>query len=71
MRVAGADYLVLAVVVQDKGSRMSCFWRHKWGKWEQYQVEIFYPDMPTVNGVANKQKRKCLVCDYQQIEDVG
>jgi hypothetical protein len=50
---------------------MSCFWGHKWDKWEQFEEQRIW--RPYENGwkkefryTAKKQKRKCKKCNLKE-----
>ena len=56
---------------------MSCFWGHKWGKWENYlrtwehiPADVHkYPAEMIGKGIPQaetRQKRECLTCGYAQ-----
>ena len=48
----------------------SCFWGHKWGKWEQYTaIMIARKDLQTTYNLL-RQRRYCLRCNKIQIEDI-
>lgn len=52
---------------------MSCFWGHKWGKWEQYTEQHTWinKDMKaSPMYYVKKQKRACLVCNKMEVEKV-
>lgn len=44
----------------------SCFFGHKWGKWKQYNQEIFINDKPSFD---LRQKRFCEKCN--KMEDIN
>ena len=53
---------------------MSCFWRHKWGKWEQYEQKMTWVLMKTgwiYPVVEIWQRRKCIECGYEEREKVS
>ena len=56
---------------------MTCFWGHKWGKWESYARS--YTFIPTglhkyphnmigreFQASETRQKRECLICGYTE-----
>jgi len=48
----------------------SCFWGHKWTKWEQCSHSIWLPRQDKqLNGVPH-QKRTCLRCGKIQEEEI-
>jgi len=48
-----------------KDKKGSCFWRHKWTKWEQYTQPIM---TKFGEGIKNRQKRYCLKCNKMEDE---
>lgn len=47
---------------------MSCFWKHKWGKWEVFEVTII-PDGAMREHKGQMQKRYCEECN--KVETTG
>jgi hypothetical protein len=45
----------------------SCFWGHKWSKWEQYKQQMIRGD-GSLRYYDNRQKRVCLRCNKMQDE---
>ena len=50
---------------------MSCFWGHKWEKWERYDEQRYF--VTPENGkkfqyTAVKQKRKCKKCGFTEVK---
>lgn len=48
----------------------SCFWGHKWSKWERFSVDgkKQLPNGEVHPGTWNMQRRLCLRCNYTQEE---
>ena len=48
----------------------SCFWGHKWTKWEQYNASmLLIADMKTEYKQL-RQRRTCLRCGKMELEDL-
>jgi hypothetical protein len=48
---------------------MSCFWGHKWDKWEQFEEQRIYIPLESgkkIRYTAKKQKRKCKKCNLKE-----
>jgi hypothetical protein len=49
----------------------SCFWGHKWTKWEQQNVEVRHiSGGQSYKGFNTIQTRRCLRCNKMQTEDI-
>lgn len=58
---------------------MSCFWRHKWKKWEAIATGRFYTQEDAIlaqgeepklfRGSYEKQRRECEVCGKSQLRE--
>lgn len=49
----------------------SCFWGHRWAKWEQYNAYmISLKDLKTQYQQL-RQKRYCVRCNKMEVEDIG
>lgn len=51
----------------------SCFWRHAWSKWEQYEVKgkRLMDNGELHECVFHKQRRICLHCNKMEVEHVA
>jgi hypothetical protein len=47
--------------------RKECRWKHKYGKWVQYTIEITAIN-PEVKLLQYRQQRECVVCGKPQDE---
>lgn len=53
---------------------MSCFWRHKWSKWEQYQWRGTATQLwgkgagNRIETAERRQRRKCELCGKEEDE---
>jgi len=48
----------------------NCFWRHKWTKWEQYNVNMMLIADTKIQRTQLRQKRICLRCGKMELEDL-
>lgn len=49
----------------------SCFWGHRWTKWEQYNANILLLSDMKTEYKELRQKRYCLRCNKMEVEHVG
>lgn len=69
-----AEKYAAEIVAEVEGSLAagSCFWQHKWTKWESYRQERFYALLPNAPRYFQlMQKRICVRCNKRQIREVN